>query len=48
MKKVTGVGGVFFKSKNPKQMNDWYAKNLGLVTNQYGSLFEYKNANKPE
>jgi predicted enzyme related to lactoylglutathione lyase len=48
MKKVTGVGGVFFKSKKPKEMNDWYAKNLGLVTNDYGSLFEFRNADKPE
>jgi hypothetical protein len=29
MKKVTGLGGVFFKSDDPKGMNDWYAKNLG-------------------
>ncbi len=30
MKKVTGIGGIFFKCEDPKQMNDWYAKNLGL------------------
>jgi hypothetical protein len=26
MKKVTGLGGVFFKCNDPKGMNDWYAK----------------------
>lgn len=46
--RVTGIGGIFFKSKDPKAMNDWYSKNLGLVTNEYGSLFEFRNANKPK
>ncbi len=27
MKKVTGIGGVFFKCNDPKGMNDWYVKN---------------------
>lgn len=48
MKKVTGIGGIFFKCKDPKNMRDWYNKNLGLETNDYGSSFEFRNANKPE
>lgn len=40
--KVTGVGGIFFKCKNPKEIKDWYAKNLGLVVNDYGSMFEFR------
>jgi predicted enzyme related to lactoylglutathione lyase len=44
MKKVTGLGGVFFKSQNPKAMNDWYAKNLGLPTSDYGTRFEWREA----
>lgn len=44
MKKVTGIGGVFFKSKNPEEMRNWYAEHLGLATNQYGALFEFKSA----
>lgn len=48
MKKVTGIGGIFFKCEDPKKMNDWYSKNLGLVTNDYGSLFEFRNTHKPE
>lgn len=41
MKKVTGIGGVFFKCKDPKKMTEWYAKNLGLTTNPYGATFEW-------
>ena len=40
-KKVTGVGGIFFKCKDPKKMREWYKNNLGLNTNQYGSVFEW-------
>jgi len=29
-------------------MRDWYTKNLGIVTNEYGSSFESRNINKPE
>lgn len=46
--KVTGVGGIFFKCDNPDKMKNWYSKNLGLVTNEYGSLFEFRNTDKPE
>ena len=47
-KKVTGVGGIFFKSKDPEKMNEWYNKNLGLVTNEYGSLFEFSQSDDPD
>ena len=47
-KKVTGVGGIFFKAEDPTKMKDWYNKNLGLVTNEYGSLFESRNSDKPD
>ena len=48
MKKVTGVGGIFFKSKDPEKSREWYRKNLGLVTNEYGSLFEFRDSDIPE
>ena len=47
-KKVTGIGGIFFKCEKPDKMRDWYNKNLGLVTNEYGSLFEFRKSDKPE
>ena len=48
MKKVTGIGGVFFKCDNPKDMNEWYAKNLGLATSAYGTTFEWRQADDPQ
>ena len=47
-KKVTGIGGIFFKSQNPKEISNWYSKNLGLVPNEYGSLFEFRQSDTPE
>jgi predicted enzyme related to lactoylglutathione lyase len=41
MKKVTGIGGIFFKCKDPKKMTEWYQKHLGLNTNPYGATFEW-------
>ena len=40
-KKVTGIGGIFFKCKDPKALRQWYETNLGLNTYQYGAVFEY-------
>ena len=42
MKKVTGIGGVFFKCKDPKKMKEWYKTHLGLNTNEYGATFEWR------
>lgn len=41
MKKVTGIGGIFFKCKDPDKMNEWYRKHLGFNTNEYGTMFEW-------
>jgi len=41
MKRVTGIGGVFFKSKEPKKLTEWYERHLGLKTNPYGATFEW-------
>ncbi|MCA6435849.1 MAG: VOC family protein [Bacteroidetes bacterium] len=40
-KRVTGIGGVFFKCKDPKKLRSWYQKHLGLSINDYGSVFEW-------
>ena len=47
MKKVTGIGGVFFKCENPKGMNEWYTKNLGLPMSDYGATFDWRQADDP-
>ncbi|MFA5326894.1 MAG: hypothetical protein WC384_03815 [Prolixibacteraceae bacterium] len=46
--KVTGIGGIFFFSDDPTKTKAWYNENLGLETNDYGSTFESRNANRPE
>lgn len=46
--KVTGIGGIFFFSENPSKVNEWYGENLGLAIDDYGSPFEFRNANRPE
>ncbi|MFD2902698.1 VOC family protein [Sphingobacterium anhuiense] len=47
MKKVTGLGGVFFKCEDPQKMNDWYAKNLGLEAGEYGATFKWRDLDDP-
>jgi predicted enzyme related to lactoylglutathione lyase len=42
IKRVTGIGGIFFKCKDPKKMREWYQTHLGLNTNQYGTVFEWR------
>lgn len=44
MKKVTGIGGIFFKCKDLGKITEWYQKNLGLDTNPYGASFEWYEA----
>jgi predicted enzyme related to lactoylglutathione lyase len=42
LKRVTGIGGIFFKCKDPGKMRDWYSTHLGLNTNKYGAVFEWR------
>jgi predicted enzyme related to lactoylglutathione lyase len=42
MKKVTGIGGIFFKCNDPAKMREWYKTHLGFDTNDYGSSFGWK------
>ncbi|WP_343605404.1 VOC family protein [Fluviicola sp.] len=41
MKRVTGIGGIFFKCKDTEKVNEWYKKHLGLDTGPYGVTFEW-------
>lgn len=43
-KRVTGIGGFFFKSQDSKALVSWYSKHLGLKTDAYGSTFWWKDA----
>jgi predicted enzyme related to lactoylglutathione lyase len=42
MKRATGIGGIFFKCKDPGKMKEWYKTHLGLQTNKYGTTFEWR------
>ena len=47
-KRVTGIGGIFFKVKDPDATKNWYQKHLGLNTDQYGTAFEWRSSERPE
>jgi predicted enzyme related to lactoylglutathione lyase len=47
-KKVTGIGGVFFKCSNPASVREWYSKHLGLDESPYGTTFEWRHEDAPE
>ncbi|HTF03409.1 MAG TPA: VOC family protein [Bacteroidia bacterium] len=39
--RVTGIGGIFFKSSNPEELKLWYKTYLGLNTGPYGTTFKW-------
>ncbi len=47
MKRVTGIGGVFFKCKDPDKTKEWYNKHLGLDAGSYGANFEWRKEDDP-
>ena len=46
--KITGIGGIFFKSTDPKSLMDWYGEKLGLPMTPYGRTFEWGDRSIPE
>ena len=44
MKRVTGIGGIFFMCKDPDKMKEWYQTHLGLVNDEYGTSFEWRHS----
>jgi len=42
-KRVTGLGGFFFKTENPDKTKEWYGKHLGLPVDDYGCTFWWKD-----
>lgn len=43
LKRVTGLGGFFFKCEDPNATRDWYKNHLGIPTDQYGWNFQWKD-----
>lgn len=48
MKRVTGIGGIFFKTEDPKKLKEWYGKHLGFDVTEWGCTFQWKDLNRPE
>ena len=49
MKRVTGIGGIFFKAKDPKALGPWYKAHLGIDVQAWGgAAFRWKNADNPD
>ena len=42
MKRVIGIGGIFFKCKDPEKVKEWYKTHLGFDTDPYGVKFEWR------
>ena len=47
MKKVTVIGGIFFKCKDPNKMKEWYKTHLGLDAGPYGASFAWRQDEDP-
>ena len=43
MKRVTGIGGVFFKCKDPEATKQWYERHLGIPASKWGHSFNWSD-----
>ena len=49
MAKATGIGGVFFKAKDPDALKQWYVKYLGVEVTEWGGvLFDWAEDQKAQ
>ncbi|MBS0000355.1 MAG: VOC family protein [Cyclobacteriaceae bacterium] len=48
MKRVTGIGGFFFKSEDPEKLKKWYDLHLGIKSDQYGGIFRWREFQNPD
>jgi predicted enzyme related to lactoylglutathione lyase len=47
MRRVTGLGGVFFKCNDPATMKAWYRTHLGIESDPHGAMFAWRDAEDP-
>jgi len=48
MKRVTGIGGIFFKARDAVALRDWYRRHLGIdVAPWGGAAFRWANPDNP-
>jgi len=48
MKRVTGIGGIFFKCKDPEKTKSWYKERLGLPVDDWGASFTWRDKDEPD
>ncbi len=49
MDRVTGIGGIFFKSQDPKKLKGWYQEHLGITPDAEGYIqFEWRKKADPD
>ena len=48
MKRVTGIGGIFFKSKDPDSLKRWYGEHLGIPADEHGYTFQWREESDRE
>jgi predicted enzyme related to lactoylglutathione lyase len=49
MRRVTGIGGVFFKARDPKALGAWYKAHLGIDVQEWGgAAFPWKGPDNPD
>ncbi len=48
MKRVTGLGGVFFKCPDPGKLRQWYRTHLGIEAEEYGASFFWREHDAPQ
>ena len=46
--RILGIGGIFFKSDQPKAMKDWYGQHLGLADSGHGVMLPWREKDNPE
>lgn len=47
-KRVTGFGGLLFKTQDPNHLRNWYFERLGVGQHEWGDMFEWRNIDHPE
>ncbi len=45
---ITGIGGIFVKSKDRRKLKDWYHKHLAVPIDEYGATFKFREHDNPD
>lgn len=49
MKRATGIGGIFFKARDPKALGEWYRDHLGVPLQPWGGAkFSWQSPENPQ